>query len=127
MIKIFVFNLRKIYHHELTEVSANKDNFVAVKMTSKVWDSVPSDIHFTDIDTGKEAEAMAGVGWFKLYHTYAIITSDRKLVGYTYLTDRHENNDETFKYVLEDAIETYYAKVITRLQGERIQQLNAIQ
>lgn len=126
MIKIFVFNLRKIYHHEPTEVSVDKDNFVDVEMTSKAWDSVPFDIHFTDIDTGKEAEAKTGVCRFKLYHTYAIITSDKKLVGYTYLTDRCENNDETFKYVLRDAIETYYAKVITRLQGEKIQQLNVI-
>lgn len=126
MIKIFVFNLRKIYHHEPTEVSVDKDNVVDIEMTSKAWDSIPSDIHFTDIDTGKEAEAKTGVCRFKLYHTYAIITSDRKLVGYTYLTDRPYHNDETFKYVLRNAIETYYAKVITRLQGEKIQQLNII-
>lgn len=127
MVKIFVFNLRKIYHYEPTGVSADEDNFVDVEMTSNAWDNVPSDIHFTDIDTGKKAEVKIGVCRLKLYHTYAIITSDRKLVGYTYLTDRQENNDETFKYVLRDAIETYYAKAITRLQGERIQQLNIIQ
>lgn len=126
MIKIFVFNLKKIYLHEPTEVSADKDNLVDVEMTSKAWGSLPSVIHFTDIDTGKEAETEFGVYKLKLYHAYAITTSDGRLAGYTYLTDREENNEDTFKYVLRGAIETYYAKVITRLQGEKIQQLNTI-
>lgn len=126
MVKIFVFNLKKIYLHEPTEVSANKDSLVDVEMTSKAWDSLPSVIHFTDIDTGKEAKTEFGVYKLKLYHAYAIATSDGKLAGYACLTDREENNEDTFKYVLRGAIKTYYAKVITRLQGEKIQQLNTI-